>query len=505
MRDAVLALLAPIRRRSQWQFALRALSLGMVLGALAGITSIIAQRALGRSLGPAAAWAVLLAGPVAGALLGLARRPSWQATAALVDDRCRLHDRASAALEFASNPSPSDLERLQVRDAVRLLTAIRPADVAPVRPPRGWPLAVGCLAIAVGLLAWPLVATPARSELPAPFEPALAEARALEEPARQLEAAAIEMQSAALKSIAERMRQTIAELKKPGLDMRETMAKISELQAFIAEAQKEYDPEPVDRELQSLGEVMVEARPLQPAAQALQEQRLEKAARALEEARSASFDRAEAQAIGPRLDRSAAGMKTKGLERLGRATSRLAAGVKGDAESLKQGTQELAKEIRDHDRRRRINELMAREQRRLSDCKNECEARNLMALRQQEEQQKPDPKKGSSGKGKTGKEGADADRENASALNRAKISGRAGDGPAETEDDGHSPQGNGTRARRPSRKVHQKYQRESEAVLDREPIPLGHREAIRRYFELIRPTSTAVEPAPDPGAGEGQR
>ena len=27
----------------------------------------------------------------------------------------------------------------------------------------------------------------------------------------------------------------------------------------------------------------------------------------------------------------------------------------------------------------------------------------------------------------------------------------------------------------------------SEAVLDSEPIPLGHRQTIRRYFELIRP------------------
>ena len=149
--------------------------------------------------------------------------------------------------------------------------------MAPLRLPREWPIAAGLLAVAVGLLAWPLVSTPARAVSPRPFEPAVKEARELEEPARQMEAAAQELQSPELKAIAARMRQTIDDLKQPGLDIRETMAKLSELQAFIAEAQQECDPEPVDRELQSLGEAMVEARPLEPAARALQEQQLERA------------------------------------------------------------------------------------------------------------------------------------------------------------------------------------------------------------------------------------
>jgi hypothetical protein len=33
----------------------------------------------------------------------------------------------------------------------------------------------------------------------------------------------------------------------------------------------------------------------------------------------------------------------------------------------------------------------------------------------------------------------------------------------------------------------------SEAVLDSEPIPLGHRQTIRRYFELIRPQETGED------------
>jgi hypothetical protein len=32
-------------------------------------------------------------------------------------------------------------------------------------------------------------------------------------------------------------------------------------------------------------------------------------------------------------------------------------------------------------------------------------------------------------------------------------------------------------------------------VLDSEPIPLGHRQTIRRYFELIRPEQGDLAPA----------
>jgi hypothetical protein len=88
--------------------------------------------------------------------------------------------------------------------------------------------------------------------------------------------------------------------------------------------------------------------------------------------------------------------------------------------------------------------------------------------------------------------------------NRQEITGRAGDGPSETEEIGHSSEGVRTRDRRPSRTVHQKYQREAEAVLDREPIPLGHRESIRRYFELIRPPAGDHEPSPASRGGAGQ-
>jgi FKBP-type peptidyl-prolyl cis-trans isomerase (trigger factor) len=40
----------------------------------------------------------------------------------------------------------------------------------------------------------------------------------------------------------------------------------------------------------------------------------------------------------------------------------------------------------------------------------------------------------------------------------------------------------------------EQYEALRESVLENEAIPLGHRQTIRRYFELIRPESTDAEP-----------
>ena len=44
-------------------------------------------------------------------------------------------------------------------------------------------------------------------------------------------------------------------------------------------------------------------------------------------------------------------------------------------------------------------------------------------------------------------------------------------------------------ASREYKEKYQKFKRESEAVLEAEPIPLGHRQMVKKYFELIRPSN----------------
>jgi hypothetical protein len=78
-----------------------------------------------------------------------------------------------------------------------------------------------------------------------------------------------------------------------------------------------------------------------------------------------------------------------------------------------------------------------------------------------------------------------------SPRNMQEITGTPGEGPSEFETSS-SPEGR-EQARRKYRESFEKYQKLSEAVLDSEPIPLGHRQTIRRYFELIRPTRSDLD------------
>src|SRR5262249_20035371 len=73
------------------------------------------------------------------------------------------------------------------------------------------------------------------------------------------------------------------------------------------------------------------------------------------------------------------------------------------------------------------------------------------------------------------------------------IKGQNDEGPSEVETT-HSPEGRQAAARQ-YREQYLKYRRLSAAALHPEPIPLGSRQTIRRYFELIRPEGDEAEKA----------
>ena len=75
--------------------------------------------------------------------------------------------------------------------------------------------------------------------------------------------------------------------------------------------------------------------------------------------------------------------------------------------------------------------------------------------------------------------------------------GAEGDSEFETET---SPEAQEQATRR-ARDAFSKYQKMSEAVLESEPIPLGHRQTIRNYFELIRPSAEDEKAAETEAAG----
>jgi len=392
------------------------------------------------------------------------------------------------ALEFLARSRQDPLSQLQVEDATAHLGSVEPHAVAPFRMPRALPYGLGLLLLAVGLLAWPLSPKPARASLaPAP-DHIVAQAEKIQDDLKALEELSKEESNRELSDLIKELEKKAEEMKQPGVDTKEALAKLSEMQAAIAAQQAQFNLGLVDGQLQSLGDAMVPADALEAAGQALQEGKFEQAAKMLEELENPPLDRKEAKAVEEKMAQVAKQMGEVGLGQMGEAASEMAEGIKGGHQGrFKNGAKGLAKLTKGHGKRKQIFDFLDKEIENLSECKGECKNPKLVRARIKVKQNSP-----SENFGLTISGNVDGDKTNLGSKREIKeITGQPGEGPSEMETT-HSPEGRQSAARG-YRESYQKYRKMSEAVLDSEPIPLGHRQTIRRYFELIRPQNATTE------------
>jgi hypothetical protein len=488
MNDLVHTHLTPVRQRQQRLFTLQALSVGLLAGALGGLSL-----GLGRSLG---AWhvslglalAVLLGGPIIGLLAGLLRRRSWQGAAAAVDTHYQLKDRTVTALAFLAKPSDNVLYQLQIDDAAQHLANVQPGRVLPLRLPRALGLGAVLAVAAIALLVWPTGPQVAEAGPPAPLAAVVAEAERIEERWKEFEEQARNDENKELEKLAQEIREKVEEMKQPGVDEREALAKLSEMQAAITAQQAQYNVGLVDGQLQALGEAMSAAQALDSAGKALQEAKYEKAAKELEALDDPPIDRKEGQALEEKLKQVAQGMGEVGLGQISAAVSEMAEGVKGGKGKMQKGAREVAKQVSKHGKLKKLNDLLEGELAKLTEGKANCQRNSFVKGKHPEKSLSPSE---SFGMGTSGN--VQGEKTNMLAnRNLQEITGTPGEGPSDVETT-HSAEGR-QRAGRVTKDVYGKYKRMSEAVLDSEPIPLGHRQTIRRYFELIRPQNAETEP-----------
>jgi hypothetical protein len=507
MQGPLHARLQPVLRRQQWLIVVKSAVTGLLVGSVAA-----ALLGLGKGLfaAPAPGWALaglIVAGPVFGTMLGRLRRPDWHGAARAVDEHYHLKDRTTTALAFVARPPLSVFQEVEIADALKQLGRIDPAEVVPLRLPRSFAAAVGVTAVALALLFWPGAAPDASAAAPEAVPGIVAEAENIAEDLDDLEKAAREAGDEKLLELVQELRKKVEAMKQPGVSLRDAMSTISEIQSAIGAHAAELNTQLVDEKLRDLGQAMDAAASLEKAAKALQDGDYEKAAKALENPGEPRFDGREAKAAGEKMNRISQDMRQAGLRRLGDATKRMAAGMRGEKKEYREGARELAKEVRQQERRKRINELLARENSRLNECKNRSQQSYLEWLKQQgkggkkedkdskNESQDAGQEKPQQASGRGEKPGRDP-RGNRTRLTPAREEDKLPSQPGAGEEgertiDGNGPRGTG-RAMRPTREQYQKYRREVEAALEREPIPIGQREAIRRYFDLIH-ASTLTE------------
>lgn len=482
MQGPVYTELAPVRKRQQWLFALRTTSHALLTGAILGLGLELTRRWTGWSISGTAIIAVLLGFPLLGFLIGLVWQRTWFGAAVAVDAHYQLKDRAATALAFLAKSSNTDLHRLQIHDAAEHLARVEPQQVVPLRLPRSLAVGASFLLVAMVMLFWPLRPQVVEGSTPEPLPAVLAEAQRIEEDLKEFEDLARKENSQELKDLVQEMERLVEQMKQPGIDEREALAKLSEMEAAIVSKQAEFNVGLVDGQLQALGEAFSAASATDSAGKALQESKYDKAAKELEQMEDPQFDRKEAKALEEKLKQVAQSMGEVGLGQLSGAVSEFAEGLKGGKSSIKKATREIGKAVRGQERRKRINDILNGELARLQDSKSNFQGNSTAKGKNPQKSLSPTSNwgMGTSGNVQGEKTSMLAQR------NMQELTGNPGDGPSDIETT-HSAEGRQQAARALRNVNYDKYKRMSETVLDSEPIPLGHRQTIRRYFELIRP------------------
>jgi hypothetical protein len=490
MNERIIKSLEPVRRRQLWLEIFRSSAIGLLVGSLSAVVLAILRWQGAGSTPTALAAACLAGGPLIGALFGVLRGRSVGLTAATVDRCYGLKDRAATAIDFLRHGRPTPLHVLQVADAERHLAGIDARRVAPYRIPKVMPYALGAAALALGLLLWPQ--TPKVHAKPSePLEAVLEAALEAEDILEDLQETAKKENDPKLKDLAQKLSETIEEMKQPGVDTKEALAKLSEMQAAITAQQAQFNVGLVDAQMQALGEAMASTQALEGAGQALQQGKYDKAAEQLEKAEP-KFDRKEAKTLKEKLAQAAKAMEDAGLAELATATTELSESME-DASGASGAFKKLANLARGQGRRKKIADLLALQCRNLGECKGNCQKNSTAKLRLRKKSDKPTSNWGMGVSGNTDGEQTKLD----SARQKEQVKGEMGEGASETETT-HMPEGKQAAARA-YREQYQKYRRMTEAALDSEPIPLGHRQTIRRYFELIRPQGDEAD-KPEPAA-----
>lgn len=488
MKNTLFDRLLPIRRRRRLSSIFHTAVIGLLVGSVAGLFLAFMRWTSTASISTGQVIALLVAGPVVGALIGFFRKSDWSSAAVAVDEHYALKDRAATAVEFSGKSEKTLIHDLQIQDALDHLTAIEPSQVSPLHLPKLFPLAAGLAVMAAVLLAWPLTPPPAQARVEVlPGVAAVIEE--LEDNLEQLdELAKDEDEDKELEPLLEELREKLDELREPGLDVREALAKLSEMETAIRAKQTQFNVGLVDGELAALGTAMTAADALEGAGFALQESKFDKAAEELEKMELPELSRQERAMLKKKLKNSADSMGEAGLGQLSQATSEMAEGLgEGKGGKFKKGGRKLAAATRKHGKRKKIRKSLNLQLAKLGECKGQCNKNGGPKGLAKRKSNSPSNSWGRSSAGNT--EGEKTNIESQRDLQ--EITGQLGEGPSDVETT-HSPEGRQQSARG-YKEAYKEYRKLSEEVLESEPIPLGHRQTIRRYFELIRPQNTDGE------------
>jgi hypothetical protein len=478
----------PIHVRQQqmwlWQWVSRGLLGGGVLGCLVSLLRLAMDGQMSW------VWVVVAVclPLIASVAFAFSRWPTLHSAARQIDQIGHLKDRIQTALQFSSQRSIDPLQQLQIADAVTHLKSLHLDDIVTMRPPNTWPWGIVTTVMAV-LMAFS-GNSGATAVAAADADPVVAEqAAATAETLKELEAFQKEEQDPDLDHMLESMNRQIRELAAPGVIPKEAMAKLSEMEAELQAMQQKLSETTVSSQLKEIGDALSLADEMAQAGEALSEGNLKKAADELSQLDMPKLDRQTEKAISEKLAQiqEKAAQQPQKAPAVRDAVDKLAEGLSSqDQSKFQEGAEGLASEVKKQERKQQLSELLQKQSDVLFDAKSAMESE----LGNSAQGNKPGGTK--AGKGPGNNPTADSGTAKQQTGPELKLKGQdSGTGDSEKATLADSQQE--SEAVRQYRQQAEQYESLNESVLESEAIPHGHRQTIRRYFEMIRPTPKELE------------
>lgn len=476
--------LSGVRQRQRWMRTLDCFVVGALVGAVAGV-GIEVARVLNIPIHWSAGWLCVLACSTFSGLISVLAPVRWLSSARMVDSHYRLQDRAVTALEFAKKRDGSDpLVRLQVADALERMQKTVAGEVVPMKTPRFAPSTMALCAVMLGLSFVP-------RGVPSTDVGTNEIRQIVNEQAETLEETMLEEvrelvdknPEPELKELQKELEEMVAEMKSPQIDQREALAKLSEMQQSLAAALEKFDLHKTDAQLQEFAAALEPAESMQAVAEALKAGEYDKAAEELEKVDAEKLGRKERDAVSANLKKFRKDLGEANEGQLSEGAKEMQEGLENENPSqCKNGQCKAAAVCKNQGLKKSISQCLNCQLNRLSECKGNCQGQ-CNSDGPARKSQNPSNK---AGKAASGQPLGEEKTQLNSSRHQENLTGVQGDGPSERETS-TSPEGEQD-AKVGYSKRYSEYRKQMEEVLDSEPLPLGHRETVRKYFESIRPT-----------------
>lgn len=481
-------LLSSVRARQRQLRSVDWLVRGVVIGASIGLAVEIA-RMCGAPVSNLTCWLVVLGVTLLSGVIGWLLPVSWTSSAHLVDSHYRMKDSAASALDFAARQSTEPLMKLQIANTIQGLQQVDAKAVLPIRISKLTPAAIGLCALLVALPFLPQEQPTAPVIDTAVQQIVNDQASALDETmVEELRELAEKTQEPELKDLVDEIEKLVESMKSPEVDQREALAKLSEMQQNLAEALNQFSAEKTDADLKELAAALESAESMQAIAEALKDGKYEKAAEQLEKIDASSLTRKEREAVAANLKKFRENLGEGKKGELSESAQEMQEGLEKDNPSqCKDGQCKAAGVCKKQGMKKSIANCLNCQLNRLSECKSQCQAQCNMSGGQVKKSTEDTNKVGKAASNKPlGEEATKLD----STRQEQNITGVQGEGASERETT-QSPEGEQDAARSYKAR-YTEFRKQMEEVIDSEPLPLGHRETVRKYFESIRPANGDV-------------